>query len=170
MASAISLAYGTVTGLTVSLAPGSVGLANGVVRGSAGVNNVNAIATGKGFIDAKLFLAIKLQAGTPTGDIQVYLAESLDNSSWPDAFTGSDATIVLANPTNLILLAPQSVIVARAAGALTWKMAFGSLASAAGGYLAPYWGVAIQNNTGLSFDNTEANHTKNFLGVYGQVG
>jgi hypothetical protein len=164
----IKLAYANAAAIAISLAPGGVGLAPSatVGRESAAVNNsVNL------YVDAMVYLAVKLAAGTPGpgAALEVYLAMSHDGANFTDNATGADASLTMRAPSNLVVPSPIGTIWTPASGALTWKGFIPSVAAAFGGFLPPYWSIVLVNNTGIALDATESNHTKQYVGVYATV-
>ena len=157
MANNILIAYqASMQNLTLTMAS----LASGSARECTAVDNTSNL-----FLDAMVYLALQLQSGTPSGDasIYVYAYGSADGSNYDDNATGSDAAITLRSPTTLKQL---SVINAPTSGALTWKKTIPSVAAAFNGILPPKWGIVISNATGIAFNATEGNHTKQYRGVY----
>lgn len=150
------IAYAASAAITCTVAS----LANNGARECTAVDN-----TTNKYLDAMLYLAFKLQTGTPSGDkcINVYLYGSEDGTNYGDNATGSDAAVTMRSPTNLrgpfIISAPDS-------GALTWKAHPISVAQAFGGVMPRKWGFVVENKTGIAFDATEGNHTKSYTGIY----
>jgi len=159
MSNTIKMQYGTLTTVTVTLAS----LADGSARESTKSINSSDL-----FIDAMIYVAIKLGAGSPSGDkqINVYFYGSIDGTNYTDNATGSDAAVTLRTPTNFfgpfIISAPDS-------GALTYKVVIPSVASFFGGILPYCWGLVIDNQTGLTLDSTGTNHSVKYIGIYEQV-
>jgi len=153
----IKLEYGAASqAITCTLAS----LANGSARECTAVDN----GTNK-FLDALLYLALKLATGTPASDkaLYVWFYSSEDGTNYSDNATGSDAGVTLRSPNNFrgpfMIQTPDS-------GALTYKQVIPSVAAFFGGVLPPKWGFVIENKTGLALDATEGNHTKEYRGVY----
>jgi hypothetical protein len=148
---------------TVITATGLASLADAGVFELAAVDN-----TSNKFLDAKLYLALKLATGSPASDktIYVYVPVSEDGTNYTDNATGSAGAITLRTPTNLILI---GTIACPDSGALTYKKIFNSVAAAIGGPLPRKWGVVIQNRTGLAFDSTGSNFTVTYTGTYGTI-
>lgn len=147
--------------ITISLAPGGVGLASGAARESASIDNSTNL-----FQDAEVELAIKLAAGATTGQksINVYVAVSQSGTNFTDNATGADAAITLRSPTNLFgpfrIQTPD-------AGALTYRAIIPSIVAIVGGtHLPPRFSIIIENQTGVALDATEGNHTKVFRGQF----
>lgn len=138
-------------------------LATGSARESTAIDN-----TSNKFLDAMVYLALKLQAGSPASNkrINVYFYASEDGTNYSDNATGSDAALTMRNPTNLfgpfVINTPDS-------GALTYKAVIPSVASYFGGVLPPKWGIVVQNQTNIALDSTEGNHTKEYRGLYETV-
>lgn len=132
-------AYTTAASMTITLN----GLANGSARESTAVDNTSNL-----FLDAHLYVAVTLAAGTPSGGIDVYMYASADGTNFDENVTGSDAAITPRSPSNLVLLGR---IQTETAGGLVWKKSFLSIALAFGGVLPRKWGIVIVNNTGLAF-------------------
>jgi len=147
--------YATSTAATITL----TSLGNGSARESTAIVNTTNL-----YLDAQLYVACKLVAGTPSGGIDVYLYGSEDGTNYDDNATGTDAAITLRTPCNLVLIGR---IQTETAGALTWKMSFKSLAASFGGVLPRKWGCVISNQTGLAFDSTGNSVT--YTGIYAQT-
>ena len=155
----IKLEYGTVSDITITLAS----LATASARQSLVVDN-----TSDKFEDAEVYLALKLQTGSPASDksIYIYAYGSANGTDYTDNASGSDAAITLRVPTNLRHIAS---IATPDSGALTYKIVIGSVAAAFGNWLPPKWGIVVQNVTNITFDATEGNHTKKYRGIYHTV-
>jgi hypothetical protein len=152
--------YGTASqAITLSLAPAGVGLINGAARESTAIDN-----TTNKFIDAIVYLAIKLAAGSPASEkvIKIYFAASEDGTNYTYNATGSDSGITMVSPADVlgpfIIQAPNS-------GAVVWKAVF-PVAQFFGGILPPKWSIILVNNSGLALDGTEGSHTKEYRGVF----
>ena len=148
--------YGPSTAIAISLAS----ITSGGAQQSAVVDN-----TGEMFIDVLVQLTVKLQAGTPGGEksILVYAYASEDGTKLTDNATGSDGTISLRKPTNLRLL---GVIYTPDSGALSYASHPMSLLACFGGIAIPRkWGIAVLNQTGLTFSGTEGDHQKTYTGI-----
>jgi hypothetical protein len=162
MATSIKEAFGTASqAITCSLAPGGVGLVQGGVRESVAIDNTTDL-----FQDAEVEIAVKLQAGTPAAQksINVYIAISQDGTNFTDNATGADASLTLRSPTNLFgpfrIQTPTS-------GALTYRGVIPSVVAIIGGtHLPPKWSIIIENQTNITFDTTEGNHTKVYRGQF----
>jgi hypothetical protein len=152
----VKQAFGTSTTITCTLAS----LADAGARECTAIDNSSNL-----YLDAMLYLAIKLQTGSTTGNqaIFVWFYGSEDGTNYTDNATGSDAAVTMRSPSNLrgpfVISAPDS-------GALTYKAVIASVASFFGGVLPKKWGFVIENKTGITFDATEGNHTKTYTGVY----
>lgn len=150
------IAYGTSTAITCTLAS----LATGAARESTAVDN-----TTNKFIDAIVYVACALQAGTPGSDkvINIYIYGSEDGTNYTDNATGSDAAVTLRSPTNLRL---ADVISVPDAGGLTYKSNPISVAEVFGGVMPRKWGIVVENRTNVTLSATEGNHAKTYTGVY----
>lgn len=146
------LQYGDATALTITVNS----LASGSARESTAVDNTTNV-----YVDAMLYVALKLTAGTPADGIDVYLYASADGTNYDDNATGSDAAITLRTNPNFVLLGR---IQTATAGALTWKKSFLSIAAAFGGVMPRKWGVIIVNNSGFAFDSSGNSIT--YSGIY----
>ncbi len=153
-------AFGSSTAITCTLA--SIAGA-GSARESTAVDNGTNL-----FLDVMVYLAIKLQSGSPSGDraIFIYAYGSEDGTNYGDNATGSDAALTLRTPTNL---RPLGTINCPDSGALTYKSGPMSLAAAFGGVIPRKWGVVVQNLTGVTFSATEGDHAKSYTGIYYQT-
>lgn len=145
--------FGTITTITITLAS----LANNAARESDAINNESDLA-----FDVEIYLAIKLAVGAPAGDKKIYLYAygSVDGTNYTDNATGVNAAITLRSPTNLYRIAE---IATPDSGAVTYKGIIASIANSMGGGVLPSkWGIVVENKTGLAFDATEGNHTKQY--------
>lgn len=127
-------AYGAATSLTITL----TSVANNAARESLKVDN-----TTNRFLDALLEFSVTL-GGVPTGDVEVYLAASLAGSVWPDAVTGADAALTIADVRNLIYM---GTIACPAAGPnrAIWPTSMGPNAALT---LPPWWSIVLLNKSG----------------------
>jgi hypothetical protein len=151
----IKEAFGTSTAMTITLA--SLAASATVGRESTAVDN-----TSNKYLDAQVYLAIKLQTGSPARGIYVFAYGSEDGTNYTDNATGSDAGLTLRDPTNLRRI---GIIWTPTSGALTYKGVF-NVAPAFGGVLPRKWGIVVINDTGLALDTTEGNHIKTYTGIY----
>lgn len=141
-------------------ATGLASLAEGAAFELAAVDN----GTNK-FLDAILYLALKLQTGTPASDKAIYIwfYASEDGTNYTDNATGSAASITMRSPTNLrgpfVISAPDS-------GGLTYKAVIGSVANFFGGVLPRKWGIVVQNKTNITFSATGGDHVVSYTGVF----
>lgn len=152
------LSFASSSSITCTLAS----LASASARESTVIDNGTNL-----YVDALVYLAVKLQTGTPSADkaVYVYAYGSEDGTNYTDNATGSDAAVTMRSPTNLRLL---GVINTPDSGALTYKGVF-PVAVAFGGILPRKWGIVVQNVTGIALDATEGNHTKSYTGLYTTV-
>jgi hypothetical protein len=150
-----TISYGTVTNITITLAS----LANNAARQSLAVDNSVDL-----FLDAEVYLAIPLVAGTPGNDlaINIWLYGSHDGTNYGDPATGLDTALTIRNPTNLRGPFPINT---PDAGALTYKAFVPSVAQFFGGILPVKWGIVVENRTNLTFGATEGNFTKQYRGI-----
>lgn len=155
--SEFKIKYATSTALTCTLAS----LASGATtaRESTAIDNTTNL-----YDDAMVYLAIKLQAGSPTDDkaIYIYAYASEDGTNYTDNTTGTDAAVTLRSPTNLKLVYAIST---PDSGGLTYKVVIPSIASAFGGILPRKWGIVVHNYTGVAFSATEGDHSKTYTGI-----
>lgn len=142
------------TAITITLAS----LASGSARQSANVDNSATL-----FVDALVDVAVKLAAGSPSGDRAVYLFVygSEDGSTYGDNATGADAALTMRVPTNL---RPLGIINTPDAGGLTYRSGPLSVAAAFGGLLPRRWGIVVQNASGLALTATGGDHEATFSG------
>jgi len=149
------LKFASSAAVTITLAS----LAQAAARECTAIDNSNNL-----YLDAVLYLAIPLQAGTPGSDkaIYVWFYGSEDGTNYTDNATGSDAAVTLRSPTNLrgpfVIATPDS-------GALTYKAVIGSVAAFFGGVLPRKWGFVVQNMTNLTFNATEGSLIKTYTGI-----
>lgn len=161
----IKAAYGT-QGQTITCTLASLASSATGGRESTVIDN-----TTNKFLDALVFLQVKLQAGTPVNDKAIYCwayGTVDDGTTYPDAVTGADAAITLNDPTQL---SPTLIgtIYAPTLGGLTWKGGPWSVARVFGGVLPAKWGIVVRNYTGFALSATEADHKKLYQGVYNTV-
>jgi hypothetical protein len=161
MATKMSPVYGAGTNITITLSA----LLNNAARQSGAIDNQITL-----FVDAAIFLNIKLAAGDPAGDkvINVYAYGSIDGVNYTDNATGVDGGITLRDPTNLKQI---GVIHTPDNGGLSYKATFESIAAVFGGILPVKWGLVIENKTGLAFATSggDADFTKVFRGINPQL-
>lgn len=159
--SAIKEAFGTSTAITITL----TSLASSATAGreSLAVDNTGALN-----LDALVQVKIKLAAGSPANDKQVYVfaAGSEDGTQYTDNATGADAAITMRDPTNL---RPIGVIPTPDSGGLTYIGSPMSVAAAFGGVLPRKWSIVIRNFTGLALTGTPADHAVTYTGVTATV-
>lgn len=155
----LKIEFAASTSITVTLAS----LATGSARECAVIDN----STNK-YSDAMVYLALKLQTGTPASDksIYVWFYGSEDGTNYTDNASGSDAALTMRSPTNLrgpfVISIPDS-------GGLTYKAVIGSVAAFFGGVLPRKWGLVVQNQTNVTFSATEGDHAKSYTGIYATV-
>jgi hypothetical protein len=147
------------TTVTISVAA----LLTATARESNAVDN-----TTNKYLDALVYVALKLQTGTPSSDKAtfVYAYGSEDGTNYTDNATGSDAAITLRDPTNLRHIGTISM---PDVGALTYKSHPMSIAAAFGGIMPRKWGIVIQNRSGVSYSTVEGDHTKTYTGISGLI-
>lgn len=133
--------YGSDTAITITVNS----LANGSARESTAIDNTSDL-----FIDAFLYVAVTLAAGTPSGGIDVYLYASEDGTNYDYNALGTDAALTLPATASRQFVFMGRIPTATAGG-LVWKKTFGSVASAFGGMIPPKWGVVIDNQSALAF-------------------
>ncbi len=150
------ITYNASTNYTVSLAS----LASGSARQGVFVDN-----TTNRFLDVMLYLAVTLQAGTPTGDraVLIWFYASEDGTNYTDNATGTDSPITLRTPTNL--RGPWTISTPDA-GALTYRTVIPSVGVFFGGNIPRRWGIVVENRTGIAFNASEATHIKTYSGLY----
>lgn len=150
------LTYAAEAAITITL----TSLASSATAGreSAEVDN-----TSNRYIDALVFLATKLAAGTPGNDRAIYVFAwgSLDSTHYPDAITGADAAITFNDPVNIRLIG----VINAPTSAGTYKGGPFSIAQAFGGVMPPYWGIAVRNYTGIALSSTAGDHEASFVGI-----
>ena len=148
--------YGSDTAITITINS----LASAAARESLAIDNTTNL-----FLDAMLYVAVTLAAGTPSNGNDVYLYASEDETNYTYNATGADAGLTMPAATSL-----QFVLLGRintaTAGGLAWKQIFGSIASAFGGVIPPKWGIVIDNQSGLAFAGS-GNSVK-YRGIHAQ--
>ena len=148
--------------ITITLAPGGVGLASGSARESLLVDNTTNL-----FLDALVGVKVKFANTAPTGDkrLYIYAAGVWRTASlvWPDAVTGADAAITLNSPTQLKLIGAIE-----AAQNVTRVSEPLSVAQAFGGILPPSWSIVLLNSSGAALTTTESDHFVEYIGILAQ--
>ena len=160
MASTIKLAsYPSAVAITITLAS----LASGSSYQSAAVDNTTDL-----YIDAMVYVKVKLQTGTPSGDKMVYLyvAGSEDGTNYPYPATGSNGSITMIFPPNVRSLGN---IYCPDSGGLSFPSSPFSVAAAFQGLMPRKWSLIVQNATGVTFSATEGDHTKEYTGQPVQI-
>ncbi|TAJ99764.1 hypothetical protein EPO44_10205 [bacterium] len=153
--------FGTSTTITITLASMSG------VLGTAQESTAFDFGTDL-FLDALVYLQIKLAVGAPINDrlVNVYAYGSEDGTNFTDNATGANAAIVLRNPTNLVKIGS---ILCPDAGALTYKSHPMALSAAFGGLIPRKAGIVVENRTGLAFDATAGNFAAAYTGIFRNV-
>ncbi|MEW5803901.1 MAG: hypothetical protein AB1847_17540 [bacterium] len=147
--------YGPSTLISISLA----GLPTGSARSSLAIDN-----TVNRFLDAMVTLSIPLGVGSPVDQklINIWFYASEDGTGFLDNASGLDQSIVKRNPTNwrgpFVLNTPDS-------GGLVYTAVVPSVGTYFNKVMPRKWGVIIENQSGVSFDATEANFSKSYSGV-----
>lgn len=138
----------------ITLANGSVGLANGAGRGSILIDNSTALA-----VSADIYIKVKTGAAgvSATGYLDVYLIRNEDGSNTvsEDGFAGTttvDAAFVPVNATKIGIISAVAI-------ATTY---YAVLNTAMFGELPRRFAIGIVNNTGASLDITASNHTVSY--------
>lgn len=155
----LKIEFATSTSITVTLAS----LTSGSARECTAIDN-----SSNKYTDAMVYLALKLQTGTPSNDkaIYVWFYGSEDGTNYTDNASGSDAAVTMRSPTNLrgpfLISTPDS-------GGLTYKAVIGSVAAFFGGVLPRKWGFVVQNSTNVTFSATEGDHAKSYTGIYATI-
>lgn len=163
MAGDIKQKYGSsAAAITITIAPGSAGLADAAARESTHLNNETDL-----FVDA--LVGGKVKTGdtgvSTTGYCNIYAYATCDGgTTFTDTCTGSDAAVTLTSPPNVKLIGVINCV----ANATTYEFGPFSVAAAFGGVLPAEWGIVIENKTGHHLDNTEASHDFWYQGIYGQ--
>lgn len=156
----LKIKYGASTGITITLA--SLTSSATAARECTAIDNTTNL-----YDDAMVYLACKLQAGTPGVDktIYVFAYGSEDGTNYTDNATGSDAAVTMRDPTNLRLI---GTIACPDSGGLTYKGGPFSVAQAFGGIMPRKWGIVVRNYTNVTFSATEGDHTKSYTGIHYQ--
>lgn len=151
MSSTNKASFGAVTPVVITLN----GLANNAARQGTKIDN-----SVQAFLDLMLELTVSLAVAAPGGQVNVYLARSLDGVKWPDVVTGADGAITIGSTQNLQQLG--YIICGAGTGPF-----YGIFDTAAGPNaaltLAPYMAVIIENKTGQAFAG--AGCALNYLGT-----
>ena len=157
-----NISYATETALTITLAS----LASSATAGRESFQVDN---TTNKYLDAMVYLEIPTTAATTAANdkaIYVYAYGGLGADDFTDTATGSDAAITLKTPTNLRMMQ----VISTPDTSTTYKSVIGSVANVFGGNMPKYWGVVVQNFSALTFNGTEGNFTKHYVGITNTVG
>lgn len=147
----IKAAFATKATVTVTL----TSLANGSARESTVIDN----STNK-YLDAMLRVKTNGIAGA-TAAMAVYAYGALNDTTYTDGATGSDAAFTAASIKNAKLI---GVVSMNAATAVTAGPM--SVASAFGGVLPNKWGLIFRNDSGAALSATAGDHVVEYEGVY----
>jgi hypothetical protein len=139
------------TGITITLAS----LASNSWRQSAFVENTTNL-----LLDAFVQLVVKTGA-TAAGTVEIWLYGSIDGTTYSDGATGLDTAFTPTATPNLVFLGSVNTPAATTA----YTSALFSVAAKFGGSIPKQWGLAIKNTNGGVLDATEANFSKQYLGL-----
>ena|SRR2546426_716618 len=161
MSTTLQTKYGTeAQAITISLAPGGVGLADGAARESDAIDN----STTDKYLEILVQLRVKFANTAPASEkrVYVYAYGTVDFALplWPDKVTGSNAAITLNSVTQLRLI---GVIEAVQNDFGTMEPA--PLAQIFGGVVPSHWGIVVLNKSGIALTTTESDHVKKFQGL-----
>lgn len=148
--STIKIAYAAAATITLT----GTSLGNGSARESTVVDNTTNL-----YVDALLRVQSKGAAGG-TGLLLVYAYAALDDTTYTDGATGSDAAFTAGNILNSALVAAITMNAANAIVAGPY-----SVAAAFGGRLPAKWGIIIKNSSGAALSATAGDHVFKFNGV-----
>ncbi len=157
MAGNILNKYGTTTAITCTLAS----LTTGSFRGSAIVDN-----TSNTFTDALVMVGVKSggSSTSATGYVDVYAYGTVNSGTICSGGASTSDAAYTGQLSALLKLGRIAVI----ANSATYTSGPWSVAAAFGGSLPQEWGIVVDNESGGTLDSTEANHFKQYQGVYGQ--
>jgi len=156
--STIQPLYATEATLTITM----TSLASGAARNSTAINNSTTL-----YEDVYLFFSINLAASgvSATGYVNIYGYGSIDGgSTYPEGITGTDATVTLTAPPNLVLLCQIQANtngVTKTYGPISFCRQYGF------DRLPQRWGVVVVNETGAALGAT--NGFIEYQGVNGQA-
>lgn len=151
----MSIIYSTSVNFALTLAA----LAADAARESAAIDN----STTK-FDDFMIGLDIVANAAGTLADqqaIYIYLAGSIEGTTFTEPATGADSAIVVATNTNLTM---AKVLNAHAAGT-TYSVNIPSVAACFGGNVPKKFSVIVDNQTNAALGGTEAAFAKWWTGI-----
>lgn len=160
----IKTEYATSSALTISLASLATSSTWVAGRESTLVDN-----TTNKYLD--YLLAGKIRVGTtPTinTEIRVYVVALLNDSTWPDSFTGSDAAKTITSAGVRDGFAKLAAVLTVDATTSDRDYPFGPVSVAAlfGGAMPKKFLVWVAHNTGVNLNSTGGNHVLDVTPVY----
>lgn len=157
-----NISYATETAITITLAS----LASSATAGRESFQIDN---TSNKYLDAMVYIEIPTLATTTSANDKctyVYAYGGLGADDFTDTAIGSDSALTLKTPTNLTLVK----VISMPDTSTTYKATIGSIANAFGGNMPKYWGIVVQNFSALTFNGTENNFTKHYVGITNTIG
>ena len=152
--------YGTANQpITITIAS----LTTATARASTVIDNTTSL-----FEDILFFVKVtSASSGTlATGYVNIYGYGTVDNNIYPEAITGTDATVTLSSPPNLVLLAQITVN----ANSKTYYAGPFSFCRMYGLDRLPIkWGLVLVNQSGATLNATADNHAITYQGINGQI-
>jgi hypothetical protein len=162
MTTTIKASYGTETPIVVT---GVASLANLAVWQLAVIDNsVNL------FLDVMLEFAFKLQAGAPSGPINLYGYAGIGGAAarYSSNIDGTNKLGALGVPNDLALLATRDCNDGIVGSGGTAILVVPSLAAYFNGILPAKWGILVENQSGFAFSATAGDHAGNYRGLQAQ--
>lgn len=152
----ISTSYGT-SGVAMTITIASMGSTS--AQSCVAINNTTTL-----FLDAVVQVKVKTNAAgtTATGLVNIYAYGSADGGTTYPEGAGTNASVTMTVPTNLILVGQINAV----ANATTYVGNTVSIAAAFGGVLPAFWGIVIENLTGAALDSTAGNHFAKYQGIF----
>jgi hypothetical protein len=144
---ALKVFYGSVITPTITLASN----ATGVIRACAVIDNTSNL-----YMGAHAKIKYKTQTTSldaVNGSVDLYVYSSFDNSAFSDGFAGTDEVVT----TKVKTIAVVKSFPANVAATQYESEAFGVEQLFGSARLPNYYGFALKNNTGATFDTTAGN-------------
>lgn len=158
-----AISYSSPATITLSLAPGGVGLASSATAGreSTAVDNSSNL-----YIDAIVggFITV---GTTPTANtfVEVWVYGSYDGTNYSGGATGSDAALTPTQQAKTYMKLGAILPVTATTSNIKHTFTIGSVAALFGGVLPTKWGLYVQNQSGVALNATGSNHEFKYLGI-----
>ena len=160
----IKLAYGSSSAVTITLASLATDTNLLAGRGSVSIDNTTNL-----YVD--YLIAGKITTGTsPTGNpgtIEVHAVSLEDDSTWPDAITGTDIGQTLTNSyVKAAICRPVAILSTNTTSNVAYWFGAVSLASLFGGSCPKKFALWVAHSSGVNLNAAAGNHDIKITPVY----